>query len=127
MIKGIGIDLVDLERLRQVLARHGARFVDRVLTAAERDFCHAHRDPVPHIAARFAAKEAALKALGTGLASGIRWADLEVERGTDGAPSLLLRGAAERLARERGVRTAHLSLTHDRATAAAVVVLEDAP
>jgi holo-[acyl-carrier protein] synthase len=127
MIEGIGIDLVDLERLRQVLERHGDRFLDRILTEGEREFCDRHRDPVPHVAARFAAKEAALKALGTGLTSGIRWSDLEVEREDSGKPLLRFRGAAERVARERGVRSVHLSLTHDRRAAAAVVVLEAGP
>ena len=127
MIKGIGIDLVDLERLRQVLERHGARFLDRVLTAAEREFCDRQHDPIPHVAARFAAKEAALKALGTGLAAGIRWTDLEVERRENGAPLLRMRGEAERIAQERGAGSAYVSLTHDRHSAAAVVVLEGGP
>lgn len=124
MIKGIGIDLVDVERLQGILGRHGDRFVKRVLTDDERRFCEAHRQPAPHVAARFAAKEAALKALGSGLAGGIRWRDVEVVRGESGAPSLRLAGVAADLARERGVRTIHVSLTHDTRSAAAVVVME---
>jgi holo-[acyl-carrier protein] synthase len=124
MIRGIGIDLVELERLRGVLDRHGSRFLDRVLTADEREYCDRHRDPVPQIAARFAAKEAALKAIGTGIAAGIGWKDVEVTRSEEGAPSLRLSGAAARIAAEMEVGVIHVSLTHDRHSAAAVVVLE---
>lgn len=127
MILGIGIDLVDLERLRGVIARHGDRFVGRILTGAERAFCEAHVDQAPHVGARFAAKEAAVKALGTGVAEGISWRDIEIVRAGNGAPSLELHGPARQAADRRGVRNIHVSLTHDRTTAAAVVVLEGAP
>ena len=126
MILGIGIDLVDLERLRGVIARHGERFVDRILTEAERAFCGAHVDQAPHVGARFAAKEAAVKALGTGVAEGISWRDIEIVRAENGAPSVRLHGPARRAADRRGVKGIYVSLTHDRGTAAAVVVLEDA-
>jgi len=124
LIVGIGIDLIELERIRRVLDRHGDRFLDRVLTPAERAYCHRHLDPAPPIGARFAAKEAVLKALGTGLARGMRWQDVEIVRDEQGAPRAELSGEASRLARKRGVDRVLVSLTHDRGNAAAVAVLE---
>ncbi|HXG04069.1 MAG TPA: holo-ACP synthase, partial [Candidatus Binatia bacterium] len=79
-VRGIGVDLVHLPRLRQVVERWQERFLRRVFTDAELAYCRARRDPIPHLAARFAAKEAGLKALGTGLRLGIRWRELEVRR-----------------------------------------------
>jgi holo-[acyl-carrier protein] synthase len=125
-IVGIGIDLVNLERLRGVLDRYGPRFVARVLTADERAYCERHRDPTPQVAARFAAKEAVLKALGTGLARGIRWRDIEVRHGERTAPRIHLRGRAAEEAAARGVGGIHVSLSHDRGAAVAMVVLERA-
>ncbi len=122
-IVGIGIDLVELDRMRGILARRGPAFVSRVFNDDER--CAADDVHAPaHYAARFAAKEACLKALGTGLASGVLWRDLSVRRGEGGAPTLDLSGRAGELAARRGVRAVHVSLTHGRDHAAAVVVLE---
>jgi len=123
-IIGIGIDLVSIERLRGVLDRYGARFLERVLTAEERAYCERHQDSAPPVASRFAAKEAVLKALGTGLARGIRWQDLEVRRTGQGPPTLHLTGRAAEEAAALGVDRIHLSLSHDRDTAVAMVVLE---
>ncbi len=126
MILGVGIDVVDVARIRRLLedpAGRGtaARFVRRCFTEAERRFCDARADRATPYAARFAAKEAASKALGA--PPGIRWTDVEVER-EDAAPRLRLSGAASAAARSRGVSRVHLSLTHDAGIAAAVVVLE---
>jgi holo-[acyl-carrier protein] synthase len=125
MIVGLGIDLVDVSRLRRILASGSApRFVARVFTPRESGYCGARRDAAPHYAARFAAKEAASKALG--VPDGIRFLDVEVVRG-DGPPALVFAGVAEKAARALGVTRVHLSLTHDGGAAAAAVVLESAP
>ena len=124
MIAGIGVDHVDIERLRKVLERQGARFLDRVFTPAEQEYCRAHRDPAPHYAARFAAKEALFKALGTGWARGVRWVDAEVLRERKMAPRLQLHGVAAKFGHELGVRAVHLSLSHSDTAAIALVVLE---
>lgn len=123
-IVGIGIDLVSIERLRAVLARYGPRFVERVLTADERSYCERHQDPAPQVAARFAAKEAVLKALGIGLARGIRWQDVEVRRDGQGPPRIHLSGRAAEEAATLGVDRIHLSISHDHGTAVAMVILE---
>ena len=126
MILGLGIDVVEVGRIRRLVgdgARAGTaeRFLRRCFTEGERRYCDARADRATPYAARFAAKEAAAKALGA--PRGIHWTDVEVER-EDGAPRLRLSGVAERAARERGVARVHLSLTHDGGVAAAVVVLE---
>lgn len=122
MIAGVGVDIAELDRIRDLLSRHGERFLSRILTEGERAYCQARRDPVPHVAARFAAKEAVLKALGTGWAHGIKWTDVEVIRGESGPPTISLHGEAQRLAGANG--RWHLSLTHDRGAAVAVAILE---
>jgi holo-[acyl-carrier protein] synthase len=126
MILGLGIDVVEVERIRRLVgdgapAGTAERFLARCFTAGERAFCDARADRATRYAARFAAKEAASKALGA--PEGIRWTDVEVER-EDGSPRLRLSGVAGRVAGERGVTRVHLSLTHDGGVAAAVVVLE---
>jgi holo-[acyl-carrier protein] synthase len=124
VIVGLGIDLVEVARLAEALGRHGDRFVDRVFTGAERAACEARADRVLALAARFAAKEACLKALGTGWAEGLGFRDVEVVRDGDGPPRLVLHGAAARRAEALGVVRSHVSLTHQPGIAAAVVVLE---
>jgi holo-[acyl-carrier protein] synthase len=127
MILGVGIDLADIERLRGVLERHGDRFLERVLTDDERDYCRRWRDPTPQVAARFAAKEAVLKALGTGLSEGIRWQDVEVHRDGNGPPHVELHGKAVEKAAALGVDRIHLSLSHDHGAAIAMAILERDP
>jgi len=124
MIVGIGVDIVDIRRVRGVLERRGDRFVRRVFTAAEQEYCRAHRDPSPYFAARFAAKEALFKALGTGWAQGVTWLDAEVQRQESGAPRLVITGCARKLADQRGTRRTHVSLSHSEEAAIAVVILE---
>jgi holo-[acyl-carrier protein] synthase len=121
-VRGIGVDAVDVARFRMVLARRPG-LAGRLFTDAERSYAQSGRDPGSRLAARFAAKEAVLKALGVGIgATGFR--EVEVVRGDGGAPRLALAGRAAALADERGVRWWHLSLTHTALVAVASVVAE---
>ncbi|HXV75195.1 MAG TPA: holo-ACP synthase [Candidatus Polarisedimenticolaceae bacterium] len=124
MIVGLGIDLVEVRRLAAALERHGGRFASRVYTARERADCATRGDRVLALAARFAAKEACLKALGTGWRDGLGFRQIEVTRGPTGAPRVRLTGAAAARAGQLGVDAIHVSLTHQATVAAAVVVLE---
>lgn len=118
---GIGIDLVEVPRIRDLLAKHGQRFKERTFTAGEISYCDACADPAMHYAARFAAKEAVAKALGTGLwAEGVVWTDIEVVRDEHGKPSIVLHGAAKVQAK---AATCLISLTHTRELAMAQVFL----
>ena len=125
MIVGLGIDIVEVRRLADALGRHGDRLVDKVFTAGERAACDPRADRLLAFAARFAAKEACLKALGTGWAEGLGFRDVEVVREGNRPPHLVFHGAAARRAEALGVVRSHVSLTHQPGTAAAVVVLED--
>ena len=125
MIVGIGIDLVDVARARRLLEGKGERALARLCTEREAAYVRAHPAAAASFAARLAAKEAAYKALaGTDEARGIGWRDIEVERATDGKPSLLFHGRARRRAETLGLTAIHLSLTHTDASAGAVVILE---
>jgi holo-[acyl-carrier protein] synthase len=112
-VRGIGIDVVQISRMREVIARWEDRFLRRVFTEGEIAYCRARRDPVPHFAARFAAKEAGLKALGTGLRFGIHWRELEVVRERGQAPTLVLSGRSHEIGTVRGGSRMLLALTHD--------------
>jgi holo-[acyl-carrier protein] synthase len=122
-VRGVGIDLVQISRMRAVIARWDERFLRRVFTEGEIAYCRARRDPVPHFAARFAAKEAGLKALGTGLRLGIQWRELEVVRERGQAPTLVLRGRSREIGAARGGHRMLLALTHDGDYAAAQAML----
>ncbi|MQA90319.1 MAG: holo-ACP synthase [Gemmatimonas sp.] len=124
MIIGIGIDFVEVERIARLLLRYPDRASVRLFTDRELSHCRSTHSPAESYAARFAAKEAVFKALGTGWSCGVTWHDAEVIAESSGAPCLLLHGEAGRLAGSRGVRRAHLSLTHTRTLAGAYVVLE---
>ncbi len=124
MVVGLGSDLVDVRRLAAILARRAERFLERVFTPSERELCRRRADSARAFAARFAAKEACMKALGTGWGQGVGFLDVEVVGGAGSPPQLVLRGAAAERARKLGVRGIHVSLTHDGDYAAAVVVLE---
>jgi holo-[acyl-carrier protein] synthase len=125
MILGIGIDLVDVARARRLIAGKGERALMRLCTKGEAAYVRAHPVGVPSFAARLAAKEAAFKALaGSEDARAIGWRDIEVERGADGRPSLLLHGPARSRAETLGVKRIHVTLTHTDTTAGAVVILE---
>src|SRR5262249_26559581 len=123
-VRGIGVDLVHMPRMRQVIARWQERFLQRVFTDDEIAYCRARRDPVQHFAARFAAKEAGLKALGTGLRLGISWRELEVRRERGQAPVLVLSGRSRQIGRARGGHERLLlALTHDGEYAMAQAML----
>lgn len=124
MIVGIGLDAARVDRFERLVARYGERFLRRVYTEEERRAAGAGPERYRRLAARFAAKEAALKALGTGLAAGIRWRDVEVVRSPGRPPTLRLHGSAAEVARRRGARRFHVSLSHDGPYALAVVVAE---
>ena len=125
MIVGIGIDLVEVQRMRDLLARKGERALYRLFTEGERTYALMHPAPERQLAARAAAKEAAFKALaGNDLARGIGWRELEVLSRPGRAPALLLHGRAAQRANELLVTRVHLSLTHTEGSAAAVVVVE---
>ena len=125
MILGIGSDLAEVPRIRHSIERYGDRFLDRVFTAAERAYASKKANAHERFAARFAAKEAGMKALGTGWSRGVRWQDLEIVNQRSGRPVLQFHGAASAIARELGVRRVSVSLTHTEQMAFAVVVLED--
>lgn len=123
MIVGTGIDVVEISRIEQAMERFGERFLSRVLTAKEHERMP-RAGKAAYVAARFAAKEAALKALGTGMSQGISLVDAEVDNLPSGQPQLMLYGAARERANSLGVVRSHISLTHSRISAAAVVVFE---
>jgi holo-[acyl-carrier protein] synthase len=124
MIIGTGIDLISVARLDKFRSRHGPTGLARIFTASEVEYCLSHIVPAHSLAARFAAKEAFFKAIGTGFGRGIAWTELEVTRLESGKPELRLLGAAELEAHRRGIRRIHLTLSHTDDTAAAFVVLE---
>ena len=124
-VRGIGIDVVQVERIRASLERFGSRFEARVFTAPELEYCRRHKDPLPHLAARFAAKEATFKAIGTGLSNGVGWKDAEVIQPGGRQPRLELHGAAAEVFSRLGANRSHLTIAHDAGIAVACVVIED--
>lgn len=120
MIKGIGIDIVEVTRIEKAISRRGG-FTERIFTESERDYCLSRRRPHLHFAARFAAKEAAVKALGTGM-RGVKWTDFEVRRDKWGRPYLRLSGSAAELAKERGICDIFISLSLSRESAIASAI-----
>jgi holo-[acyl-carrier protein] synthase len=121
-ILGIGLDATDIPRVAEILDRYGERFLRRVFTDGEIAYCSRRRHPAPHLAGRFAAKEAAMKALGTGHSRGVIWRDIEVVR-RGGPPRLQLHGGAARIASSMNVRSSLLTITHSDALAMAQVLL----
>ena len=124
MVVGIGIDVVEIERIRRLMDRWQDRFLQRVFTEAEIAYSLRRHDPAQHLAARFAAKEATLKALGTGLSMGVRWREMEIRRGRGEAPQLAVSGRTAELGHARGIRRLHVSLSHDAGLAVAQVLAE---
>ncbi len=124
MIIGSGIDLVEIRRIKHAIDRYGSRFLNRVYTGAEQAYCLRKRNSAESFAARFAAKEAGAKALGTGISFGVNWLEFEVIREPSGRPSLKFHGRAAEIARRMGFSTVALSLTHTAELASASVVLE---
>ncbi len=125
MIVGSGIDLTEIGRIEQSVERYGKRFLDRVYTPAEQAYCLRKRKAAESLAARFAAKEAGAKALGTGISRGVSWLEIEVTREPGRRPTLCFSGRAQEISAKLGVAHVALSLTHTGDLAMASVVLED--
>jgi holo-[acyl-carrier protein] synthase len=119
---GIGIDVVEVARIASAIERHGEPFLAKLFSSAERAYCDSRKDAAMHYAARFAAKEAVSKALGTGIGGQASWLDLEVVHDSAGAPKLLLSGAAAEFSEHHGITEIQISLTHARDYAAANAV-----
>ncbi len=124
MIVGMGADIAEVERVRAAIERHGESFLRRVFTASEIAYCEKHRNKFERYAGRFAAKEAAMKALGTGWRHGVRWQDIEIMREDSGKPTLELRGAAGEIAKRLGVKQISMTITHTTKEALAQVIFE---
>jgi holo-[acyl-carrier protein] synthase len=124
MIAGIGTDIVEVERFEEFVRSNNERLLQRLFSLQELSYCRNAINMGHKLAARFAAKEAFLKALGTGFSQGVRWHDIEVISSASGAPSLLLNGIALTLANERHVRSIFLSMSHEKRHALAFVILE---
>jgi holo-[acyl-carrier protein] synthase len=125
MVLGLGTDLIEIERIEASIDRFGERFLERVFTEGEIAYCRKKKQSSESFAARFAAKEAGAKALGTGISRGVSWTEIEVTRKMGERPMLHFSGRAGELAREMGVRKVQLSLSHSRKLAIAIVVVED--
>ena len=126
MIVGTGVDLAEVRRMRDSVERFGARFIDRVFTPGEIAYVERKANRFERYAARFAAKEAGMKAIGTGWKRGVRWQDFEVANLPSGKPTLRLHGEAAKIAREMGVKSISLSITHTSEYGMAHVILEGA-
>jgi len=124
MIVGVGIDVIQNDRIRDSIQKFGPRFLNRIYTQTEIDYCSKCGDPTIHYAARFAAKEAGFKALGTGWAAGVKWKDIEVQKLPSGKPELHLYGEALQRATAMGATRLHVSLTHDQLVSCAVVMFD---
>src|SRR3981189_3543146 len=124
MIVGRGVDTREVDRIEAAIERRGRPFLDRLFTPSEIAYCETHRHRAERFAGRFAAKEAAMKALGTGWSRGVRWVDIEVIREPSGKPTLKLSGAAREIADRLGVKSIALTITHSGNTALAQVIFE---
>jgi holo-[acyl-carrier protein] synthase len=124
LIIGMGVDIAEVERIRAAIERHGEVFLRRIFTAKEREYCERFKNKFERYAGRFAVKEAAMKALGTGWSKGVRWVDVEVVRQRGGKPTLLLVGEARKIADQLGVKHMALSITHTAEQALAQVIFE---
>ena len=124
MIVGMGIDLEEVERVKGAIERQGERFLRRIFTEREQAYCEQFKDKYERYAGRFAVKEAAMKALGTGWSRGVRWVDIEVVRLRGMRPTLELRGEARKIADKLGVRNIAISMTHTPTQAMAQVIFE---
>jgi holo-[acyl-carrier protein] synthase len=125
VIVGLGLDIAEIDRLEHVLTRRGAAILERLYTPREVAYCESHKNKFERYAARFAAKEAAMKALGTGWRRGVRWRDIEVVNAPSGKPILRLEGVARQVAEGLRVRNISLTITHTGNLAVAQVILED--
>jgi holo-[acyl-carrier protein] synthase len=124
LIVGLGIDIAEVARVKAAIERHGETFLRRLYTPKEREYCERFKNKYERYAGRFAAKEAAMKALGTGWSRGVRWVDVEVVREKGGRPTLKLAGEASNVAQRMGVKNIALSITHTADQAFAQVIFE---
>jgi holo-[acyl-carrier protein] synthase len=124
LIVGLGVDIAEVARVKAAIERHGETFLRRLYTPAEREYCERFKNKYERYAGRFAAKEAAMKALGTGWSRGVRWVDVEVVREKGGKPTMKLAGEAENVAKRMGVKNIALSITHTADQAFAQVIFE---
>lgn len=124
MIVGTGIDITEVERIASSIERFGRRFLERVFTPDEIGYCESKANKTERYAARFAAKEAAMKAIGTGWSRGVSWHDVEVRRAPGGRPTIAFHNKAAEFSRALGAARAHLSITHTANSAMAQVILE---
>jgi holo-[acyl-carrier protein] synthase len=125
MILGTGADIAEIDRIEAAIGRFGRAFLERVFTETEIRYCERHKAKFERYAARFAAKEAAMKALGTGWRLGVRWRDIEVRNAASGKPGIYFAGKSAEHAARLGARRSHLSITHSGNLAFAQVILED--
>jgi holo-[acyl-carrier protein] synthase len=125
VIVGLGLDIAEVDRIEAAIKRHGAPFLERIYTVREVAYCERHKNKFERYAARFAAKEAAMKALGTGWRDGVRWRDIEVARQPSGKPTLHLEGVAQDFAARLGVKNISLTITHSGNLALAEVIFEN--
>ena len=125
MIIGLGVDIAEVGRIKAAIERHGETFLRRLYTPAEREYCERFKNKYERYAGRFAAKEAAMKALGTGWSRGVRWVDVEVVRQRGGRPTVKLHGEAGNIADRLSVKNISLSITHTADQAFAQVIFEN--
>jgi holo-[acyl-carrier protein] synthase len=124
LIKGIGVDSTELSRIARVYGEYGEKFLNRIYSEDEQAYSLRYRDPVPRLAARFAAKEACMKALGTGWNDGVRWRDIVIENTVMGKPEMKLFGRARWYLERLGAQAVHVSITHSRQAATVIVIFE---
>jgi len=124
MIYGVGIDLVENERIKHIIEKWGDKFLERVFSQEEIKYCGRHTQSFIHYGARFAVKESFLKAIGIGLGGGIRMSEIGVFNEKGGKPNLVLTGGARRYYEEAGIKNNHISITHTKSYASAIVLLE---
>ena len=124
MIFGTGIDIIEVDRIKNSIQKYSDRFKKKIFTQKEIDYCHSQADPAKHFAARFTVKEAVLKCFGTGLTGGILWKDIEVGKLNSGQPVLNLHGNGKKLINKLNLKHIHVSITHDKTYAAAHAIAE---
>jgi holo-[acyl-carrier protein] synthase len=120
----MGVDLIEIDRVKQAHLKQGSRFIQRLFTPSEAKYCLKKKDPYPSLAGRFAAKEAVIKAFGHGFRKTWKWTHIEVARGTNGKPSIRMKAGMEKLRKQRKIKQIHLSIAHHKKDAIAVVILE---
>ena len=124
MIFGTGIDIIEVDRIKNSIQKYSDRFKKKIFTQKEIDYCHSQADPAKHFAARFTVKEAVLKCFGTGMTGGILWKDIEVDKLNSGQPFLSLHGNGKKLFNQLNLKHIHVSITHDKTYAAAHAIAE---